>query len=120
MGYKVGYEKVNEIIKELSKEYDIYAPKRFNKAGRYSDTDMIRYDMNTSNAITSVICENGITDLVLGLHRHHAIPADRILEVIRIHHMAVYLVDRIDRRGSHPDLIEEIPEILILLTVDAI
>lgn len=38
--------------------------------------DMIRYDMNTSNAITSVICENGITDLVLGLHRHHAIPAD--------------------------------------------
>ena len=45
MGYKVGYEKVNEIIKELSKEYDIYAPKRFNKAGRYSDTDMIRYDI---------------------------------------------------------------------------
>lgn len=45
MGYKVGYEKINEIIKELSKEYDIYAPKRFNKAGRYSDTDMIRYDI---------------------------------------------------------------------------
>lgn len=38
--------------------------------------DMIRYDLNTSNAITSVICENGITDLVLGLHQHHAIPAD--------------------------------------------
>lgn len=45
MGYKVGYEKINEIIKELSKNYDIYAPKRFNKAGRYSDTDMIRYDI---------------------------------------------------------------------------
>lgn len=38
--------------------------------------DMIRYDLNTANAITSVICENGITDLVLGLHQHHAIPAD--------------------------------------------
>ena len=38
--------------------------------------DMIRYDLNTANAITSVICENNITDMVLGLHQHHAIPAD--------------------------------------------
>lgn len=45
MGYKVNCEKINDILKELSAEYDIYAPKRFLKAGRYSDTDIIRYDI---------------------------------------------------------------------------
>lgn len=45
MGCKVDYKKVNKILTELSKEYDIYAPKRFLKAGRYSDTDIIRYDI---------------------------------------------------------------------------
>lgn len=45
MGYKINQTKVNEILKELSKEYDIYAPKRFAKQGRYSDTDIIRYDI---------------------------------------------------------------------------
>ncbi|MCD7808815.1 MAG: anaerobic sulfite reductase subunit AsrA [Erysipelotrichaceae bacterium] len=45
MGYKVNCEKINDILKELSAEYDIYAPKRFPKAGRYSDTDIIRYDI---------------------------------------------------------------------------
>lgn len=44
MAYKINYNKVNEIIKNLSKEYDVYAPKRFPKQGRYSDTDIIRYD----------------------------------------------------------------------------
>lgn len=45
MGYKINCAQVNEILKELSKEYDIYAPKRFAKQGRYSDTDIIRYDI---------------------------------------------------------------------------
>jgi len=45
VGYKINQTKVNEILKELSKEYDIYAPKRFAKQGRYSDTDIIRYDI---------------------------------------------------------------------------
>ena len=45
MGYKMNFDKVNEVLKELSKEYDIYAPKRFAKQGRYSDTDIIRYDI---------------------------------------------------------------------------
>lgn len=45
MGYKMNCEKINEILKELSKEYDIYAPKRFAKQGRYSDTDIVRYDI---------------------------------------------------------------------------
>ena len=47
MGYKIDNVKVNEILSELSKEYDIYAPKRFKKQGRYSDTDIIRYDIVT-------------------------------------------------------------------------
>lgn len=38
--------------------------------------DLIRYDLSTTNAITSVVCENGITDMVLGLHQHKSIPAD--------------------------------------------
>ena len=45
MGYKVDLERVNEILAQLSQEYDIYAPKRFSKQGRYSDTDIIRYDL---------------------------------------------------------------------------
>ncbi len=47
MGYKIDNVKVNEILNELSKEYDIYAPKRFEKQGRYSDTDIIKYDIVT-------------------------------------------------------------------------
>ena len=47
MGYKIDNVKVNEILSELSKEYDINAPKRFAKQGRYSDTDIIRYDIVT-------------------------------------------------------------------------
>ena len=44
MGYKVGFKDVNDILATLSQEYDIYGPKRFEKQGRYSDTDIIRYD----------------------------------------------------------------------------
>jgi len=47
VGYKIDNVKVNEVLAELSKEYDIYAPKRFEKQGRYSDTDIIRYDIVT-------------------------------------------------------------------------
>ncbi len=43
MGYCVSLERMNEIIRELQKSYRIYAPKRFEKRGRYSDTDLIRY-----------------------------------------------------------------------------
>lgn len=44
MGYKLKFENFDKILKELSKENKIYAPKRFPKQGRYSDTDVIRYD----------------------------------------------------------------------------
>lgn len=38
--------------------------------------DLIRYDLSVSNAITSVVFENDITDIVLGLHQKHSMPAD--------------------------------------------
>lgn len=38
--------------------------------------DLIRYDLSVSNAITSVVRENDITDIVLGLHQKHSVPAD--------------------------------------------
>lgn len=43
MGYKLNFETVNEVFEQLRKEFKIYAPKRFPKAGRYSDQDVIRY-----------------------------------------------------------------------------
>lgn len=44
MSYRVSFEEANKILKEMKGSYDIYAPKRFEKQGRYSDTDIIRYD----------------------------------------------------------------------------
>lgn len=44
MGYKLSLSKMDEILDALSKEYEIYAPKLFPKQGRYSDTDIVRYD----------------------------------------------------------------------------
>lgn len=38
--------------------------------------DLIRYDLSVSNAITSVVREYAITDIVLGLHQKHSMPAD--------------------------------------------
>ncbi|MGL5415816.1 MAG: anaerobic sulfite reductase subunit AsrA [Clostridium sp.] len=34
---------VDALLRELKKKYKIYAPKRFEKSGRYSDTDIIKY-----------------------------------------------------------------------------
>lgn len=44
MSYKLKLQEVNDLFNELKKEYIIYAPKRFEKQGRYSDTDIIKYD----------------------------------------------------------------------------
>jgi len=44
MSYKFSKEKSQELFAKLSERYDIYAPKRFKAAGRYSDTDIIKYD----------------------------------------------------------------------------
>ncbi|MGL4451801.1 MAG: anaerobic sulfite reductase subunit AsrA [Sarcina sp.] len=43
MGYKLNKTSVNDVFEELKKSYKIYAPKRFKKEGRYSDTDIIKY-----------------------------------------------------------------------------
>ena len=52
MGYRLKIQEVNELFKELKKEYKIYAPKRFSKQGRYSDTDIIKYaEINTVDEI---------------------------------------------------------------------
>ncbi len=44
MGYALKLERLNDVLKELGKDYAVYAPKCFPKQGRYSDTDIIRYD----------------------------------------------------------------------------
>ena len=44
MGYKVSYEQADKIFEKLSETYEIWAPKRFKGKGRYSQTDLIRYD----------------------------------------------------------------------------
>ena len=44
MGYNLSFQEVNALFEDLKKEYKIYAPKRFKKQGRYSDTDIIKYD----------------------------------------------------------------------------
>jgi len=43
MSYFVTAEQANQVLSELLKTYDVYAPKRFPKQGRFSDTDIIRY-----------------------------------------------------------------------------
>lgn len=43
MGYYVNAGQANDILAKLRETYKIYAPKRFPKQGRYSDTDIIRY-----------------------------------------------------------------------------
>ena len=44
MGYNLSFQEVNALFEDLKKEYKIYAQKRFKKQGRYSDTDIIKYD----------------------------------------------------------------------------
>ncbi len=48
MGYKIKKEKFNEIITKLSEEYDIYAPKKSECKGRFSDTDLVKYEKVSS------------------------------------------------------------------------
>ena len=43
MGYFVNAKQANEVLAALKETYSVYAPKRFPKQGRYSDTDIIRY-----------------------------------------------------------------------------
>ena len=44
MSYKLQAGDIDKVFDRLQNEYEIWAPKRFVGKGRYSDTDMIRYD----------------------------------------------------------------------------
>ena len=48
MSYQLDFARMNQILADLSEEYDIWAPKRIPKAGRYSDTDIVRYEKVSS------------------------------------------------------------------------
>lgn len=43
MGYELDQHGFNEVLKTLSNDYVIYAPKSFPDGGRFSDTDCVRY-----------------------------------------------------------------------------
>lgn len=44
MGYMLNKDQAEELLANLKKQFKVYAPKCFPKQGRYSDTDLIRYD----------------------------------------------------------------------------
>jgi anaerobic sulfite reductase subunit A len=44
VGTRLGHHEFNTVLVQLGRDYDIYAPKRFADRGRFSDTDLIRYD----------------------------------------------------------------------------
>lgn len=44
MGYTLNTAQANQVLAALRKDYTVYAPKRFRNQGRYSATDVIRYD----------------------------------------------------------------------------
>lgn len=43
MGFQIQNKDFNKILESLKDEYKIYAPKKFDKRGRFSDTDLIKY-----------------------------------------------------------------------------
>lgn len=43
MSYCINIAQANEVLSKLKETYTVYAPKRFPKQGRYSDTDIIKY-----------------------------------------------------------------------------
>ncbi len=48
MGYKMGLKEFDKIFEILSQDYEIYGPKTIEKAGRFSDTNNIRYEKISS------------------------------------------------------------------------
>ncbi len=48
MSYKLSTQEANQVLGKLAEKYGVYAPKRFVNQGRYSATDVIRYDQVTS------------------------------------------------------------------------
>jgi len=48
MGFRVQRARMDALLREISKEYDIYAPKRFAGGGAFSGTDCVRYGIVSS------------------------------------------------------------------------
>ncbi len=44
MGWKLTHTAFNDLITRLKTDYTVVGPRRFEKRGRFSDTDLIRYD----------------------------------------------------------------------------
>lgn len=44
MGFQLTWDSAQAVFEKLAEDYQIYAPKRFLNQGRYSDTDIVRYD----------------------------------------------------------------------------
>lgn len=44
MSYKLSKQETTQLFEKLSEKYDIYAPKLFKNEGRFSETDVIKYD----------------------------------------------------------------------------
>lgn len=44
MSFQLNYERMDQILSELKKKYKVYAPVRFEGQGRFSATDVIRYE----------------------------------------------------------------------------
>ena len=44
MGYKLDKSEFQNLINNLKKDYNLYAPKMFKGTGTFSDTDIVRYD----------------------------------------------------------------------------
>ena len=42
MGYSLTAVQAQQVLDAIRKDYRVYAPKRFSKQGRYSDTDVVR------------------------------------------------------------------------------
>ena len=43
MGYSLNITQADAVLEKLRKDYRVFAPRRFPKQGRYSDTDIVRY-----------------------------------------------------------------------------
>ena len=44
MSYKLSKQETAALFEKLAEKYDIYAPKCFKNHGRFSETDVIKYD----------------------------------------------------------------------------
>ena len=44
MSYKLSKQETTQLFEKLLEKYDIYAPKLFKNEGRFSETDVIKYD----------------------------------------------------------------------------